>query len=405
MDHKPIVIVVDDEEIVLVSIRSFLQLETDYDVRTFQSPLEALEHLREVTPDVVISDFLMPNMNGLEFLINVKKIYPDVPRVLLTAYADKENAIKGINEAGLYQYVQKPWDNDSLKLVIRNGISHGSLTNSMQKRIRELDQILKQRDELFKDKNLFQEELLLAQQLHKKLLPQKNMKINGISILTKYRPVLGIGGDFYDVLPLAKGRLAVIIADLTGHGIHAALCTALLKFSFSSFKDSKAGILEIMRGMNDVLYKGLPGNIYAAAMVIVINTRTLKCQIVNGGIPYPYLMRHEEGKVEKININGLVLGMVEDIAYAPGDKVSFQIKESDRLILYSDGLSEAIEKKEGIESGELIYRTLEENINVPSRNLLKKLTALRMHSGKKRKKKDDLTILVIEKVGRQEHPE
>ena len=117
------VFIVDDEEVVATSISTLLTLETDYNVLTFNSPSEALDALRVQEVDLVISDYLMPGeMNGVEFLLELKELQPDAIRILLTAYADKENAIRAINEVGLYQYVEKPWDNDALLLLIRNGL-------------------------------------------------------------------------------------------------------------------------------------------------------------------------------------------------------------------------------------------------------------------------------------------
>ena len=119
----PVIAVVDDEEMVLTSLRSFLLLETEYEVETFQSPKGRAGRVWRRAPlDLVISDYLMPDMNGIEFLLEVKKLHPFATRILLTGYADKENAIKAINEVGLYQYVEKPWDNDDLKIIIQNGL-------------------------------------------------------------------------------------------------------------------------------------------------------------------------------------------------------------------------------------------------------------------------------------------
>ena len=115
--------IIDDEEVVTESIRALLMLETDYNVLTFSSPRDALNRLRVEKVNLVISDYLMPKeTNGVEFLMELKKLQPEAIRILLTAYADKENAIRAINEVGLYQYVEKPWDNEALLLLIRNGL-------------------------------------------------------------------------------------------------------------------------------------------------------------------------------------------------------------------------------------------------------------------------------------------
>ena len=133
------IVLVDDEEMVVTSIKSFLTLETDYNVVAFTSPKEALEHIREHKVDLVISDYLMPDMDGIEFLAIVKELQPEATRVLLTGYADKENAIKAINDVGLYQYIEKPWENDDLKLIIRNGLEKTMLLKRLQDKIGEVN--------------------------------------------------------------------------------------------------------------------------------------------------------------------------------------------------------------------------------------------------------------------------
>lgn len=134
------IVIVDDEDMVLTSLRSFLALETDYRVETFTSPTEALSYVGSQDVDMVISDYLMPEMDGISFLARVRELKPHVPRIILTGYADKENAIKAINEVGLYQYIEKPWDNDDLQIIIRNGIEKKRLVRSLEDKIREISQ-------------------------------------------------------------------------------------------------------------------------------------------------------------------------------------------------------------------------------------------------------------------------
>ena len=133
------IIIVDDEDMVLTSLRSFLTLETKYNIFTFISPKKALEHISSNDFHLVISDYLMPEMNGIEFLSEVRKIKPQVPRIILTGYADKENAIKAINNVGLYQYIEKPWNNDDLLIVLRNGLEKQKLLSRLDEKISEIN--------------------------------------------------------------------------------------------------------------------------------------------------------------------------------------------------------------------------------------------------------------------------
>src|SRR4051812_5705050 len=94
----PVVVLVDDEDMVITSIRAFLQLETEYDVLGFTDPVEATKHLETNPVDVIVSDYLMPRMNGIQFLAKAKELQPEAARVLLTGHADKNSAIQAIND-------------------------------------------------------------------------------------------------------------------------------------------------------------------------------------------------------------------------------------------------------------------------------------------------------------------
>lgn len=139
-DSAPgLVYVVDDEEMVGLAIESFLHLDTTYDVRTFTSPMDALEALETEKAGVIIADYMMPALDGISFLRRCRDLHPFGTRILLTGYADKENAIRAINEAGLYYYLEKPWSNDHLKLVVRNGMERSALFNELDARVSALE--------------------------------------------------------------------------------------------------------------------------------------------------------------------------------------------------------------------------------------------------------------------------
>ncbi|MEE9241295.1 MAG: response regulator [bacterium] len=133
-------LIVDDEEMVLSSIRTFLKLEESYQVQCFTDPAQALEHARKNSLDLIIADYMMPNMDGIELLAQIKALQPEATRILLTGYADKESAIRAINQVGLFQYLEKPWDNDQLLLAIRNGLEKRFLVKRLREKISELDE-------------------------------------------------------------------------------------------------------------------------------------------------------------------------------------------------------------------------------------------------------------------------
>ncbi len=138
-DRVATILIVDDEEMVTTALRSFLQLETSYRVLTFTSPAQALQSVDNEPVDVVIADFMMPELDGIAFLKAMREKRPEASRILLTGYADKENAIRAINEAGLYYYLEKPWDNDHLQVVVRNGVERAELFRQLDAKVSELE--------------------------------------------------------------------------------------------------------------------------------------------------------------------------------------------------------------------------------------------------------------------------
>ena len=136
---QPVVAIVDDEDMVITSVRAFLSLETEFDINGFTDPEEAGRFLETHPVDVVVSDYLMPKMNGIQLLSKAKQLQPEAARVLLTGHADKQSAIQAINEVGLFQYLEKPWDNSQLLLVIQSAIERTQLFRMLRDKIGELD--------------------------------------------------------------------------------------------------------------------------------------------------------------------------------------------------------------------------------------------------------------------------
>lgn len=134
------IMVVDDEPMITKTLALLLKIRTKQNIITYNLPKEALYNnvLISKKVDVIVSDFIMPEMNGIEFLTKVKKISPQTETILLTGYADKENAIRSINEAGIYYYLEKPWNNEKLIKTISNALEKSRLANELKEKIEEL---------------------------------------------------------------------------------------------------------------------------------------------------------------------------------------------------------------------------------------------------------------------------
>jgi len=173
MDKLSKILVLDDESMVTKTLSMLLGLEGFCNVFTFNSPKDALEFLKNEQVDLIISDFIMPEMNGIDFLAQAKKLQKNTSRILLTGYADKENAIRAINEIGIFKYIEKPWDNNNLIINIKNALERTRLKKELDKKIDELKCANEQLEKYSKN---------LEEKVEKRTfeLSQANSKLNAI---------------------------------------------------------------------------------------------------------------------------------------------------------------------------------------------------------------------------------
>ena len=227
------IVVVDDEKMVTSAFKALFKVEGYSDIHLFNNPNDAVEFLRENKPDLIISDFMMPEMNGLEFLTEAKKLYNEVSMILLTGYADKENAIKAINEIGLYKYIEKPWDNDDLMMNIRNGIERSHLLENLRNKIEELEIAKKQLQDYSQNlEKIVAERTADLSEANKKLSGIINYCADGIIIVDGEGNILQVNPACENMVGLSEGSLCKKkIQEIAYSNVK----------EFNSAKDNKSG--------------------------------------------------------------------------------------------------------------------------------------------------------------------
>jgi serine phosphatase RsbU (regulator of sigma subunit) len=320
-------------------LRGLFLLETDYELLEFTSPVEAAREVARRPVDLVISDFLMPEMNGVEFLGKVRQAQPDAIRILLTGFADKENAIRAINEVGLYHYLEKPWDNENLLLLVRNALREKSLRGQLSDLIAEYERLIARHRSLSDRHASVEREMEMAARVQQSLLPNEPPQIDGYRVAWTFRPSSTLGGDFYDVAQ-AGTTTVILLADVCGHGIQAALTSMLLKASFQDAARTTTTPGDLLERMNASLHRFLPSGIYACAGLICIGSNADSAVVANAGLPHPRVIR-SNGCVDELPLDGLPLGMMAECPQSLRDQAELEMSPDDMLIFATDGLGEA----------------------------------------------------------------
>lgn len=177
--EMPIILFVDDEPNILKTLRR-LFMDEEYDVHTAGNGREALDLIEGgLRPTIIISDQRMPEMGGAEFLAKASQLAPDSIRMVLTGYADINAAVMAINLGGIYRYIMKPWNDDDLKLTVREALSYYNLVSENRSLTQEL---------AVKNRNLAQvnEQLEAMVKARTQELRQKVHELEGRDLIQQY---------------------------------------------------------------------------------------------------------------------------------------------------------------------------------------------------------------------------
>lgn len=335
----PRILFLDDDELALRSLRALFSLETDYEFVVAQDPHEALKLLDASQFDLILSDYLMPKMNGLEFLKEARHRQPDAVRMLLTGFADKENAIRAINEVGLYQYLEKPWSNDSLLITVRNALHEKSLRQLVAEKVRDLDRLRRDHLALTERHEELEKELAMAARVQRSLLPACFPTLPGYQVAATYHPSAAVGGDYYDYA-CQQDNTIFLLSDVSGHGVQAAMINMLLKAIFQDEARQAEGPADLLRRMDARLSQFLPEGIYAAAGVVWMASTNGQLELANAGLPSPFILRGTTGELLEPPLTGVPLAL-----FGPGGPCEYDCRElelapGDVLLLGSDGLGD-----------------------------------------------------------------
>lgn len=178
-------------------------------------------------------------------------------------------------------------------------------------------------------------ELEIARSIQKSILPESVPAVQGLDIAVRYEPMTAVAGDFYDFVRFDDGRLGVLVADVSGHGVPAALIASMLKMSFASHAGEAADPAQLLTKLNAAMCGKFSAHFVTAVYAVVDAERGT---LTYSGAAHPPILLSRNGSTQELAENGLMLGAFSFAQYA---NASVSLTKGDRLLLYTDGLVEA----------------------------------------------------------------
>lgn len=242
------------------------------------------------------------------------------------------------------------------------------------------------------EKEKMEKELSVAASIQQRILPEALPKIEGYDLAGKNIPSREVGGDYYDCFDLGNGKYALIIADVAGKGIGAALLVSTLDAALYSYLQFDIPLTEMAERLNKLIYKSSPSDKYITFFIAVLDSKTGELDIVNAG-HNPILLLRKDGCLEKIDAGGVGLGMLD--LGMPFSGQNSIMHPGDKLFLYTDGIPEAMNENEEEYSDERMENIFLKNKTESSQEFIDKIVSDVKNFVGKAEQSDDITAMYL----------
>lgn len=281
-----------------------------------------------------------------------------------------------------------------------------TMASEVQNRERVLDELVAQRTHELADKNqalseaqaLINKELDLARRLQLAILPDQFPQIERCSGHARMLPATQMGGDFYDFVTLPDGRVAVVMADVSGKGVTAAFFMAVARTSINSLVRQSASVGECLAQANDELCRQNPLDLFVTVFLGIFEPATGRLDYANGG-HNPPLLRHADGQTGWLEPTGdMALGVMSDIPYT---SASVQLEPGDVLLAYTDGVTEAFNAKLEAYGEQRLLDLLKQSTDAAPRAVVEQLFSEVARFADGAPQSDDITVAALTWKGKK----
>ena len=408
------ILALEDSEIdATLILRELKQGGVEFVSTRVESRSDFAKALKNFQPDIILADYNLPSFNGAQALAMAKERCPDVPVIMISGAVGEETAVELLKN-GATDFILKgslgrlvPAVQRALREVESRNARHRAEEN-----LRELNEKLEQRvaertRELWEKNTLMEEDLEMARELQMAFLPSSfptlphgaSQATSAVKFCSFFHPTSRVSGDIYNIVPVSDNAVAIFICDVMGHGVRAALVTAMMRALEEQLSDLASDPGKLLTKINRslrVILQHLGTTLFATASYCIVDIATKRLTYAIAGHPSPLLVHDATEKVEILADSfetGPALGLFDDIEYLTGETT---VKEGDLILAFTDGLFEVENQQAQSFSEERLRESIQNRVGLPMVKLVQDVSAEIEHFAQGQTFTDDVCLIGME---------
>ncbi len=387
------ILVVDDLPANVSLLEGMLRIAGYTSVESTTDPAAVCELHRENRYSLILLDLQMPGMDGFQVMEGLKEIEQGGYLPVLVITAQPSHKLRAL-EAGAKDFVSKPFDLAELRARVHNILEVRLLHSGLEETVLELERSREViRLKTLEERQRSEQELALAEETQKSLLPCCVPQFENYRIRAYNNPTRYVGGDFYDFLQLSSGDWMGVLADVSGKGMSAALLSSMVLGALSMEFHGNTVPQEILQRVNRLLCeKSLPHQF--VTLFLFLQNPQGGGQFISAGHNPTYLFRAATGKIEKLFSESFFLGMFDEAAY---ESRPFRLDTGDILVVISDGLTDAQNPLHEMFGEQRLLQIIRQEARLGGHAIERKFLQAIEEFTEGMAQTDDITFVVVEK--------
>ena len=325
------ILVVDDDLDILELLKMNLEPE-GYTVQTASDGDSAVQSACTEPPDLILLDVMMPHKNGLQVIAELKSIdeTKSIPIILVTARGQTDDKVLGL-ETGADDYITKPFD-------LREVTARVEAVLDRTRPIKYINPLKRAMGEGFSEEGLQQlaGHLEAAAAIQKKLLPDQAPNFDTFDIANLLQSSTSVSGDFYDFIPLSETQVGIVLGDVKGNGIPAALLMVMIRTALRLLCYDEETPASILKRVNDLVARDTEADLFATMIYGILDVEASTFTYANGGHCYPFHYNSHNG-IDVLKTGGMLIGAFEEATFT---YETCHLAPGDIIVFYTDGITE-----------------------------------------------------------------